>query len=87
MQPAYFCSEYPIIKYIINMKSVTNTDRNFTLQIVTNKTESDSEVILTNSDRLEENQFYQYSITAVNSLGRNTSVTKYLCELVNINKY
>ena len=70
------------------MKSVTKTDRNFTLQIVPNKTESDSEVILTNSDGLEDNQFYQYNITAVNSLGRNTSVTKYLCKLiVNINKY
>ena len=69
MQPAYFCSKYPIIKYILNMKSVTKTDRNFfTLQIVTNKTESDSEVILTNSDGLEDNQFYQYNITAVNSL-------------------
>ena len=77
LQPAMYCVEYPVLNYLIVLRS-----EQMVINVSLDPNETDSEVVLGPQDGLEDNQKYVYTVTAINSIGNITSEEngKHLCE-------
>ena len=71
MQPAHFCAKLAITDYCVQLNPLQpSKGKKISCCIYNNSTE----ITLGTNDRLQENLFYHYTVTAVNDIGNESSI-------------
>ena len=66
MQPAHFCAKLAITDYCVQLNPLQPSKGK--------KISNSTEITLGTNDRLQENLFYHYTVTAVNDIGNKSSI-------------
>ena len=69
LQPALYCINYPVSTYLLKLRSEeigSKVERSFS--------SNETEVTIGSNDGLKGNKKYQYTVTAINSVGNATSI-------------
>ena len=82
-QPALYCEQYPILSYLLKLKSnyqAAENDVEVEIILLPNETS----IVLGYEEGLKENQKYTYSVTAVNTIGNATTLLdgNLICEWI-----
>ena len=76
MQPAHFCAKLAITDYCVQLNPLQPSKGNKISSCVYNNA---TEITLGTNDRLQENLFYHYTVTAVNDIRNKSSIARNLC--------